>query len=88
MAAEATGTFKITTAGDYKFKIVHDDGVILSVDNVKVLENWTYRTDESSDVPLLVGNHDLNSLYENGHGGAHWIIYYKGPDTSNAYQLL
>jgi len=77
MAAEATGTLKITTAGDYKFKMTHDDKVILSIDNVSVLApDSCCGIHDSSDVPLLAGNHDLNSLYENGHGGAYWKIYY------------
>jgi len=80
LALEAIGTLKVTTAGDYIFKISHDDSAYLYVDNVLV--------SLLSDVSLSAGNHALRGLYENGNGGARWTIWYKGPDTSDAYQFL
>ena len=72
-SARWVGQVEVPASGDWTFYTVSDDGVRLSVDGKKIIENWTDHAPvtDSAKVTLQAGQrYDINlEFYENG-GGA------------------
>jgi hypothetical protein len=77
----------IATTG--QFQTISDDGVLVNVNGVNVINNWTYHgptTDTSAVVTLNTGYNPISIFYFEGAGGA--ILDFKikigsGPFTNN-----
>lgn len=73
-----TGKFGITIPGNYKFKLVSDDGSKLWIDNKQVLNNDGIHppTDVEESVQLSSGTHTIR------------VEYFQGPRDEIALQLF
>lgn len=76
-ALHTSGKLKISTAGNYEFRLISDDGSMLYIDGATVVDNnglHSARAAEGS-VTLTAGNHDLV------------LDYYQGPADRIALEL-
>lgn len=68
------GNFRAPSTGNYQFQTLSDDGVRLYVNNVLVIDNWTYHaftTNTSSNISLTAGqSYPIRLEYFEGGGGA------------------
>jgi glucose/arabinose dehydrogenase/PKD repeat protein len=68
--ARWTKTVKLSS-GVYRFSGTRDDGIRAYIDNVPVLDKWTFgREDYSVDRVVMGGQHELRVEYFEGGGGA------------------
>jgi hypothetical protein len=72
------GKFKVTVADYYRFRLLSDDGAILRIDDVVVIDNDGQHAPLSRDatIPLSAGEHEL------------YVEYYQGPRDNIALQLF
>jgi hypothetical protein len=72
------GKFKVAVADYYRFRLLSDDGAILRIDDVVVIDNDGQHAPLSRDatIPLSAGEHEL------------YVEYYQGPRDNIALQLF
>jgi len=72
------GRFKVKTAGYYAFRLVSDDGSVLLIDGVEVLDNDGKHPPREAKfaMPLSAGEHDMQ------------LFYFQGPADTLALQLF
>jgi MSHA biogenesis protein MshQ len=80
------GTVKVATTGGYQFQTVSDDGVRVWVNNVLVIDNWTYHsatTNTSGTITLTAGtNYPVRVEFFEGGGSAVMQFRWKKPADS------
>ncbi len=80
------GTLKVATTGGYQFQTVSDDGVRVWVNNVLVIDNWTYHgatTNTSSSITLTAGtNYPVRVEFFEGGGSAVMQLRWRKPADS------
>lgn len=84
-AATWTGSFRISTAGNYMLCTNSDDGSTLSIDGTLVVDNGGLHAplQMCASRLLAAGKHSLLAdLFEN-FGQTAMQVYYSGPDTGN-----
>jgi MSHA biogenesis protein MshQ len=81
------GTVKVSTTGGYQFETVSDDGVRLWVNNVLVIDNWTYHgatSNTTSAITLTAGtNYPVRVEYFEGGGSAVIQLHWKKPGDAS-----
>lgn len=85
-----TATVKFASTGYYRFTTSSDDGVRLYIDNVRVINNWTYHswTDDIGAKKLAAGNHVIKMEYFEYGGGAIAKLAIAGPGHAPAIQPI
>ena len=83
--ARLQGEISITTAGSYTFTTGSDDGTVLFIDGVLVVNNNFFQgtTFRSGVTSLSLGAHAIDIGYYQGGGGVGLDIQYAGPDFGN-----
>ncbi|HSI32353.1 MAG TPA: autotransporter-associated beta strand repeat-containing protein, partial [Tepidisphaeraceae bacterium] len=90
MAAVFSGLVSITQGGDYTFFSSSDDGSVLYVDGVMVVNNDLNHGDReySGAVSLTPGKHLITLKYAQGSTGAALKLNYQGPDTADVKTVI
>ncbi len=72
------GRFKVRASGYYTFRLVSDDGAVLSIDGEPLLDNDGLHgpRETKMSLPLSAGEHDFR------------LLYYQGPGSHLALQLF
>lgn len=81
--AKITGQITVEEGGSYDFFIGGDDGVILLINGVEVIDNdglHGYRT-RSGEIELEPGTHEIEVRYFENYGHAGLKLEWDGPDT-------
>lgn len=80
------GTLKVATTGGYQFQTASDDGVRVWVNNVLVIDNWTFHgttTDTSATISLTAGtNYPVRVEFFEGGGDAVMQLRWRKPADS------
>jgi len=81
------GFIKIDTAGTYTFYTWSDDGVVLTIDGAKVIDDNTLHspTQDTGSVYLTAGYHPINVKQWNHAEAAVISLEYAGPGISRTY---
>lgn len=81
IVSRMTGKIVVPADGQYTFGTTSDDGSMLFIDGVKVVENNAYQgmTRRSGSVTLAAGLHDIDIGFYEGGGGAGLIADWAGP---------
>lgn len=92
IAVHGYGTFLVTNAGEYTFKLESQDGSNLYIDGTLRVNNddgtiGSLQTTEGT-VYLTKGMHLIASTYFHRQGIERFDLTYKGPDTSGNYSLV
>ena len=89
-AASFTGLFKITTAGEYRFCLLSDDGSSLTVDGAAIVENlnFNFYHRQCGVRGLVAGVHSFFVAYFQNTDDAGILLTYSGTDTSNVEIVL
>ncbi len=87
--ARITTTIDITTGGTYTFTTTSDDGSLLFVDGVRVVENDGIQpaTTDSGTITLGPGSHEITILYFENDGQDILDATIQGPDYVTAVSL-
>lgn len=66
------GSIDVPTTDTYTFATYSDDGIILMIDGMPIIEDWTGhgRTRDQATVALTAGKHAIQVRYYNSHNGA------------------
>eukprot|EP00293_Proteomonas_sulcata_P020782 CAMPEP_0184303712 /NCGR_PEP_ID=MMETSP1049-20130417/13410_1 /TAXON_ID=77928 /ORGANISM="Proteomonas sulcata, Strain CCMP704" /LENGTH=291 /DNA_ID=CAMNT_0026615341 /DNA_START=8 /DNA_END=883 /DNA_ORIENTATION=+ len=85
IAAVWTGYVKITTAGEYTFATISDDGSHLWVDGDMIVRNGGLHAprERKGKMSLSTGYHRIKADFFENQGGEHMEVKYSGPDTNN-----
>ncbi|WP_299846465.1 PA14 domain-containing protein [uncultured Roseovarius sp.] len=78
-----TGEITVDEAGDFDFFLGGDDGVVLYIDGVEVIDNdrlHSYRT-RSGEIELEAGTHEIEIRYFENYGHAGLKLEWEGPGT-------
>ncbi|MDX1962847.1 MAG: PA14 domain-containing protein [Pirellulales bacterium] len=93
------GNLNITTPGTYTFQTAGDDGSVIFIDGVKVVDNNSYQgindpagpTNQAlrtGTINLSAGQHQIAiGFYEKG-GGSGFVAGWNGPDTGNVLEVI
>ncbi|MEP5759114.1 MAG: PA14 domain-containing protein [Litoreibacter sp.] len=87
-AVRATGDFEVEEGGVYDFQVGADDGAVLFINGVEVVENDGLHgfRDREGSVELEPGTHEIELRYFENTGKAGLNLQFKGPDTDGAYE--
>lgn len=92
------GTLTVTTAGTYELSVDGDDAVELWVDGALVV-GWygghgscgnttTCRDAHKASLVLSAGSHSIEFRHQEQAGGEAWMLYWKGPDSANNWEIV
>ena len=79
--ARITGEITVDEAGEFDFFLGGDDGVVLYIDGVEVIDNdrlHSYRT-RSGEIELEAGTHEIEIRYFENYGHAGLKLEWEGP---------
>lgn len=87
MAVRFSGNFLAPVAGDYTFTTRSDDGSVLFIDGVKVVNNNNYQgmTNASGNITLTAGVHTISVGFYEGGGGAGLEARYTLPGGADQF---
>ena len=94
------GTLNVVNAGTYEFS-VDGDGVVEVIVDGTVVVGWynsgghgscgsstSCRDSHKGSITLSAGAHTIQFNHEEVSGGDNYYLYWKGPDSSNAWQIV
>ena len=90
-AVTFTGQFLVTLTGPYTFCTTSDDGSVLSVDGILVVNNSAIHAGRlicSTGITLNPGVHSIFAYYFQAAGWVQMQVTYSGPDTANTYVFV
>ena len=79
------GLLQVATAGSYTFRLNSDDGSVLYVDGVRVVNNEGGHGSQDRDsvaISLTSGFHSIEVQHSNGGGNGNVNLQYSGPDQA------
>jgi autotransporter-associated beta strand protein len=84
------GLININNAGDYTFRVNHDDGASIYIDGVPVVDRSGLTGNPAPDakVNLAAGAHSIAVKFQQGGGGKYFVVNWSGADTGNTFQIL
>lgn len=87
IAARLSGNFFASVAGNYTFLTRSDDGSVLFIDGVKVVDNNFYQgmTNRNGNITLTAGNHTISVGFYEGGGGAGLEVRYTPPGGTDQF---
>ena len=90
IAATWTGEILITNGGDYTFRTESDDGSVLFINGVQVVNNNKFQgtTGREGTINLTPGRHIISIGFYEGGGGESMDARYSGPDNSNTMGII
>lgn len=88
-----TGTLVVATAGTYEVAVDGDDAVEVIIDGQVVAGRYGGHgkcscQDHKGSITLSSGNHTLVFRHQEKDGQDNYYLYWKGPDSSNAWQIV